>query len=180
MERTARQKADWVKFSGNLDERRCGYLLFTVFAEHGEEPEFCGLRQKLVMAFKPGLLIRQFQMNVEILPSSPIFVEVKDVRIFFADVKVIVNAASLGPRTINKTAQKFDQFCTFFWSGVQSSCEGATWFHNFVRLPFHHGAKARAIWFFHPERGGASIRTGLKRRDAVEPRMPLLKGLSSE
>src|SRR6202521_1322923 len=106
-------------------------LLFTVFAEHGEEPEFCGLRQKLVMSFEPGLLIRQFQMNVEILASSPIFVEVKDVRIFFADVKVIVNAASLGPRTVDKTAQKFDQFSTFFWSGVQSSCEGATWFHNF-------------------------------------------------
>jgi hypothetical protein len=61
--------------------------LSTVFAEHGEEPEFCGPRQKLVMAFEPRLLIRQFQMNVEILASSPIFVEVKDVRIFFADVK---------------------------------------------------------------------------------------------
>jgi hypothetical protein len=89
-------------------------------------------------------------MNVEILASSPIFVEVKDVRIVFADVKVIVNAAGLGPRTINKTAQKFDKFRTVFWSGVQSSCEGATWFHNFVRLPFHHEAKARAIWFFPP------------------------------
>jgi hypothetical protein len=161
-------------------KRRGGYLLFAVFAQHGEEPEFCGLRQEFVMAFEPGLLIRQFQMNVEILASSPIFVEVKDVRIVFADVKVIVNAAGLGPRTINKTAQKFDKFCTFFWSGVQSSCEGATWFHNFVRLPFHHGPNARAIWFFHPEPGGASIRMGLKRRDSFEPRMPLLKGLSSE
>jgi hypothetical protein len=119
-------------------------------------------------------------MNVEILASSPIFVEVKDVRILFADVKVIVYAASLGPRTINKTAQEFDKFCTFFWSGVQSSCEGATWFHNFVRLRFHHGAKAGAIRFFHPERGEASIRMGLKRWDSIEPRRPLLKGLSSE
>jgi len=57
--------------------RRGGFLLFAVFAEHREEIEFCGLRQKLVMSFEPGLLIRQFQMNVEILASSPIFVEVK-------------------------------------------------------------------------------------------------------
>jgi hypothetical protein len=132
------------------------------------------------MAFEPRLLIREFQMNIEVLASSPIFVEVKDVRIFITDVKVIFNAASLGPRTINKAAQKFDKFRPFFWSGVQSSCERATWFHNFVRPPFHHAVKARAIWFFHPEREGAPIRMGLKRRDWVEAGMPFLKGLSSE
>ena len=73
-------------------KRRCGYLPLTVFAKHSEEPEFCGLRQKLVMAFEPGLLIRQFQMKIEILPRSPILVEIEYVWIIIANVEMIVDA----------------------------------------------------------------------------------------
>jgi hypothetical protein len=87
-------------------------------------------------------------MNVEILALPPIFVEEKYVGIIVADVKMIVNAAGLGPRPINETAQKFKKFCTFFWSGVQSSCEGATWFHIFFRVSFDHGGNVYAICFF--------------------------------
>jgi len=100
------------------------------------------------MALKPSLLIRQLQMHVEILALSPILVEVKYVGVIVADVKMIVDAASLGPRPINETAQKFKKFCTFFWSGVQSSCEGATWFHIFLWLSFDHGGNVHAICFF--------------------------------
>lgn len=100
------------------------------------------------MALKPSLLIRQLQMYVKILALSPVLVEEKYVGIIVADVKMIVDAASLGPRPINETAQKFKKFCTFFWSGVQSSCEGATWFHIFIRLTFDHVGNVHAICFF--------------------------------
>lgn len=100
------------------------------------------------MALKPGLLIRQFQMNLEILAGSPILIEVKYVGIILADVKMIVDAAGLGPRPTDKTAQKFDKFCALFGPGVQSSCEGATWFHILFRLPFHHATNIDAMWIF--------------------------------
>jgi hypothetical protein len=150
IEKSGRQNFDSARFDGTVAERVCCDLLFIVFAQHCEEPEFRRLRQKLVVAFKPSLLIRQLQVNVEILAGSPIFVEVKYVRIIVTDVKVVVNAAGFGPRTVNKTAQKFDQFCTFFWAGVQSSCEGATWVHNVLWSSFHHVATVQAIWFFNP------------------------------
>lgn len=100
------------------------------------------------MSFKPSFLIRQFQVNVEILAVLPILVKEKYVGIVIADVKMIVDAASLGPGPINETAQKFKKFCTFFWPGVQSSREGATWFHVFLRFPFDHADNVHAIWFF--------------------------------
>jgi len=87
-------------------------------------------------------------MNVEILSLPPILVEEKYVGIIVADVKMIVDAASLGPRPINETAQKFKKFCTPFWSCMQSSCEGATWFHIFFRVSFDHGGNVHAICFF--------------------------------
>ena len=87
-------------------------------------------------------------MNIEILPGSPILVEIEYVWIIVGDVKMVVDAASLGPRPINKTAQKFNQFCTFFRAGVQRSCEGATWVLIFLRSPSHHAANVHAIWFF--------------------------------
>jgi hypothetical protein len=99
------------------------------------------------MTLKPGLLIRQFQMNLEIFAGSPILIEVKYVGIIVADVKMIVDAAGLGPRPTDETAQKFDKFCALFGSGVQSSCEGATWFHIVFWLAFHHTAEIDAMWF---------------------------------
>lgn len=156
MERSGLQNVDWAKFDGTAKEKLSCYLLFAVFAQHCEELEFCRLYQKLVVAFEPGLLVRQFQVNVEILAGSPVFVEVKYVGIIVPDVKVVVDAAGFGPRTINKTAQKFNQFRTFFWASVQSSCEGATWFHNFCCSPFHHAANVRAIRFFNVERESGS------------------------
>ena len=113
-------------------------------------------------------------MHVQILALSPILVEVKYVGVIVADVKMIVDAASLGPRPINETAQKFKKFCTFFWSGVQSSCEGATWFHIF-RLPFHHAANVQAIWFFQLEResgtdAGLAARGFGRAKEAVSKR----------
>jgi hypothetical protein len=137
--------------NGHANEKQCSYLLFIVLAQHREERKFCGLRQELIVALKPCLLVRQFQMNIEILASSPILVEEKYIGIIVADVKMIVDAAGFGPRPINKAAQKFKELCTFFWSGVQSSCEGATWFHIFLRLLFDHAESVHAIWFFRLE-----------------------------
>jgi hypothetical protein len=113
-------------------------------------------------------------MNIEILAGLPILVEIKYVGIIFAHVKMIVDAAGLGSRTINKAAQKFNQFGTFFRSGVQSSCEGATWFHIF-RLPFHHAANVQAIWFFQLEResgtdAGLAARGFGRAKEAVSKR----------
>jgi hypothetical protein len=123
-------------------------LLLVVLAQHAEKSKLGRFRQKFIVALKPGLLIRQFQMNVEIPAGSPILIEVKYIGIILANVKMIVDAAGLGPRSTDKTAQKFNKFGTLFWSGVQSSCEGATWFHNFLGLPFHHAANVHAMWFF--------------------------------
>jgi hypothetical protein len=119
--------------------------------QHGEIPKFCGFGQKLIMTLKPGLLIRQFQMNLEILAGSPILIEVKYVGIIIADVKMIVDAAGLRPRPTDKTAQKFDKFCALFRSSVQRSCEGATWFHDVFWLAFHHASNIGAMWFFNLE-----------------------------
>jgi hypothetical protein len=99
-------------------------------------------------------------MNVEILAGLPIFVEVKDVRVIIADVKMVIDAAGFGPRPINKTAQKFNQFGTLFWPRVQGSGESATWFHNFLGRPLHHFANVHAMWIFSLEcelRGGAGF-----------------------
>ena len=90
-------------------------------------------------------------MNLQILAGSPILIEVKDVGIIVADVKMIVDAAGLGPRPTDKTAQKFDKFCALFRSSVQSSCEGATWFHNFFKLAFQQAVDVQAIRFFRQE-----------------------------
>ena len=54
-------------------------LLFVVLAQHAEKSKFGRFRQKLIVALKPGLLIRQFQMNVEILAGSPILIEVQGI-----------------------------------------------------------------------------------------------------
>jgi hypothetical protein len=180
VERSGRQNLDWAKFDRTVEERLCCNSLFIVFAQHREEPKFCWLGEKLVVALKPGLLIRQFQMNVEILAGSPIFVEVKYIGIIVTNVKVVVNATGLGSRTINKTAQKFNQFCSFFWAGVQSSGEGATWFHNFLWSPLHHAVAVHAIWFFNLERESDSTGRGLQLRDPSGPGTKFLKGISRE
>jgi hypothetical protein len=139
-----------------LDAERSG-LLLVVLAQHGEKLEFCGFRQKFIVPLEPGLLIRQFQMNVEILPGSPILVEIEYVGIIIANVKMIVDAAGLGSRAINETAQQFKKFCTFSRSSVQRSCEGATWFHNFWVLTFDHGRDVHAIWIFNNQCESTSV-----------------------
>jgi len=85
-------------------------------------------------------------MNIQILTVSPILVKIKYVGITLADVKMIVDAAGLGSRSVDETAQEFKKFGAFFWASVKSSCEGATWFHIFFLLPFDHARYVDAIW----------------------------------
>jgi hypothetical protein len=114
------------------------------------------------MALKPSFLIRQFQMNIKILANSPILVEEKYVRIIVTDVKMVVDAAGFRPRPINKAGQKFEELRTFFGAGVQSSCEGATWFHIFLRFLFDHADTVHAIWFFRLKSDSGFTRARLK------------------
>jgi hypothetical protein len=141
------------KSTVNRFQRTCRYFysLFFELAQHRKISKFRGFGQKLIVALKPGLLIGQFQMNVEILTCPPILVEIKYVWIIIADMEMIVDASGFGARPIDKAAQKFHQFCTFFWASVQRSGEGATWFHNFFRLAFQQAADVQAIRFFRQE-----------------------------
>ena len=100
-----------------------------VLTEHSEKFELYGPAQEFIVSCEPTLLVRQFQVRVEVLAVSPVFVEVKHVWIVFADVKMVVNAAGLASRAGNKAAQKFHQFGALFWFGVQSGGEGAGWGH---------------------------------------------------
>ena len=118
-------------FSRYLIIKRRPVLLLVVAAQHVEKLEFRGFRQKFIVPLEPGLLIRQFQMKIEILPCSPILVEIEYVWIIIANVEMIVDATGLDSRSINETAQQFKKFCTFFRPSVKSSCESTTWFHNF-------------------------------------------------
>jgi hypothetical protein len=155
-------------------------LHFIVLAQHGEESKFCGLGQKFIVALKPSFLIRQFQMNVEILASAPIFIKIKYIWIVIADVEMVLDAAGFGSRSIDKAAQKFDKFCPFLWASVQSSCEGATWFHNFLGLAFHHAASVQAIWFFDLKRASGLDARLFEPRQSVETRVQSLKGKTLE
>jgi hypothetical protein len=131
-----------------IAKKRSSALLLVVLAQHREELEFCRFRQEFIMPLEPRLLIRQFQMNIEVATVPPILVKIEYVGVIISNVKMIVDAARFGSRSINETAQQFKKLCAFFRSSVKGSCEGATWFHIFFLLTFDHASDVRAIWIF--------------------------------
>jgi hypothetical protein len=82
-----------------------------VSARHIEELQFGRFRQKLRVTAEPFLLVWQFEMTIEIGARSPVFLEVEDVWISRADMKMIVNAARPRAPPIDKPFEERYEFC---------------------------------------------------------------------
>jgi hypothetical protein len=85
---------------------RSSALLFIVFAQHCEELEFGRLRKKFFVPFEPGLLIREFQVNIQVLASGPILIKIKYVGIVSANVKMIVDTSRFGRERSTKLLKR--------------------------------------------------------------------------
>ena len=83
------------------------------------------LRQELVVPGEPFLLVGEVQVDVERRPVGPVLIEVEVVRVFVADMEMILDAAGLGARARHEALEKLDQLGALFGSSMKRGGEGA-------------------------------------------------------
>ena len=62
------------------------------------------------MPAEPLFLVGKVEMDVECRAIGPILIEVENVRVFVADMEVVLDAARLCARARDETFEQFDQF----------------------------------------------------------------------